>query len=268
MAKNKKKKKKNNQRHKTTEIDDSERHMGRIGTTQTQIDVINFKRTHSKSTLALCGVEENAKSEFFAKGSRDEYGRETARLNEKNRRNLSICVPIAAVRAARRCTKRGNQKNEQNFFFSRPKRARRKATAVMSTTVLLLTAVLVSVALANKDDSNSGRFSWSERSRTTETDGTSSSHEKSTSDSLDSDDLRENRLARDQRRIEVAVQQALLKDRVEPKFPVKTTFTTKSYQLSFTTLLDKVRKYFIYFIFFIFCFLSVFFSFLSLVSRV
>lgn len=113
----------------------------------------------------------------------------------------------------------------------------------MSATVLILTAVLVSVAVANKDNSNSGRFNWGSESRTTESDSalTSSSSEKTTSDSLDSDDLREARLARDQRRIEVAVQQALLKDRADNKFPAKPSYTTKSYQLSFTTLSDTVR---------------------------
>lgn len=127
-----------------------------------------------------------------------------------------------------------------DFLWSR---TTARTRAEMSATVLILTAVLVSVAVANKDNSNSGRFNWGSESRTTESDSalTSSSSEKTTSDSLDSDDLREARLARDQRRIEVAVQQALLKDRADNKFPAKPSYTTKSYQLSFTTLSDTVR---------------------------
>lgn len=107
------------------------------------------------------------------------------------------------------------------------------------STALTLSVLLVSVLLvaAKNDDSNSGRFSWQENSATTvSSSDTSSSSEKTTSDTLDSEDLRGERLARDQRRIELAVQAALLKDRVEPKFPAKPSYNTKSYQLVFTTL--------------------------------
>jgi len=53
-------------------------------------------------------------------------------------------------------------------------------------------------------------------------------------------ELHENRLLRDQRRIEIAVAEALLKDANEPKFPAQPTFKAKSFQLVFTTLLDRL----------------------------
>jgi hypothetical protein len=199
------------------------------------------KDTYSSQRWRCVVLKERRKAEFFfcqavvarTRTEKNECKREKSCESNDAIRETCGALCVAAQR------KREPDKNG-DFLWSR---TTARTRAEMSATVLILTAVLVSVAVANKDDSNSGRFNWGSESRTTETDSalTSSSSEKSTSDSLDSDDLREARLARDQRRIEVAVQQALLKDRADNKFPAKPSYTTKSYQLSFTTLSDTVR---------------------------
>jgi len=103
---------------------------------------------------------------------------------------------------------------------------------------LALFALLALVALANGTDL--GRFLRSgevssdtlkQSSSSTSSSGSSSSSSGSSSDT-DSDQQH------DQRRIELAVQAALLKGNA-PAFPQVPTFRVKSYQAQFTTLLDR-----------------------------
>jgi len=109
----------------------------------------------------------------------------------------------------------------------------------LSLAVVVVLLSVLSVAFG-EHDSESGRFSWgSSESKTSSSSSSSSDSSSSTSDSLSSDQLRAARLERDQRRIELAVQAALLKDKVEPALPARASFNSKSYQFSLTTLRDR-----------------------------
>jgi len=69
---------------------------------------------------------------------------------------------------------------------------------------------------------------------------TSSTSSSSTSSSSSSDEDRSRRAERDQRRIELAVQDALLADNPEPAFPQRAQFKSKSYQITYTTVKDSL----------------------------
>ena len=111
--------------------------------------------------------------------------------------------------------------------------------------VLLLLAVLCAMTqaadrFADKTD-ESGRFSFNTASSTSDSSSSSSSSgSNDDDDDASSDTLRAERFARDQARIELAVQDALLADTQAQPFPARELLLSKSYQLTFTTLLDRL----------------------------
>merc|ERR1739848_708594 len=88
---------------------------------------------------------------------------------------------------------------------------------------------------SSSDDAQSGRFSWTD---STSSDSSSDSSSSSSDSSLSSSSARGARALRDQRRIELAVQEALLQDRIQEPFPATPSYRSQSYQLQMTTLLD------------------------------
>jgi hypothetical protein len=116
---------------------------------------------------------------------------------------------------------------------------------MIALVVLLVAAVAAASSSSSTAESSSGTlsaFKFAGSATTESSSATSDSSSTSTSDTESSDALRGQRLARDQRRIELAVQAALLKDRDEPALPLTRKFNSRSYQAAFTTLVDLVRE--------------------------
>ncbi len=119
----------------------------------------------------------------------------------------------------------------------------------MIVAVILLSALLQAVLAGSSDES--GRFSFGSSETTESSSDTSDDSGASTSDTISSDAHRAQRFERDQRRIELAVQAALLKNTQElaqPNdrdldLPRKTDdVSTRSIQATFSTVLANVRK--------------------------
>merc|ERR1712000_226626 len=104
---------------------------------------------------------------------------------------------------------------------------------------LLLALILVACVFA-KDD-HARVFGPGKDFGSFEESGTlSSTSSTSSSSTSSSDEDRSRRAERDQRRIELAVQDALLADNPEPAFPQRAQFKSKSYQITYTTVKDSL----------------------------